>query len=100
MTWPKRSRARYTQEDNGPSTAAKAGKVSLEKLKLWTTLAPSSAGYKARSLTARAEEARATLRRIVSDPNLRTLGDSKRAVEVCVCVCVYVLASGFDTDNM
>eukprot|EP00752_Nemacystus_decipiens_P007285 g6519.t1 len=71
-------------KENGPSTAAMTGKVSMEKLRLWTTSAPSSAADKARSLTARAGEARTTLRRIVSDPNLRTLGESKRAMELSV----------------
>ena len=78
-------------QENGAFTAADTGNVKFEKLKLWTTSASGSAADKARSLTARAGQTRATLRRIVSDPDLRTLGDSKRAVEVCIHVCPSVV---------
>lgn len=49
----------------------------VEKLKLWTTTAPSNTASKSRSLTARAGEAKATLRRVVSDSDLRSFGRSE-----------------------
>ena len=43
----------------------------MEQLKLWTTTVPKGAAEKARSLTARAGETGATLRRVVSDSDLK-----------------------------
>ncbi|CAM9852907.1 unnamed protein product [Scytosiphon promiscuus] len=62
-----------------PFAACNTDGSLVEKLKLWTSTPPVTIASKSRSLTARAVEAKATLRRVLSDPNLRSVAISERA---------------------